>query len=90
MYFQAALAESENIPDAWWSFSFSLDCSCCSLQPVCEAHSWTWTHKEAHRLQSVSFFRYFFMTDATSPPSLPSASSLSPCGLSNLRLGLPS
>lgn len=29
------------------------------------------------------------MTEATSPPSLPSASSLSPCGLSNLRLGPP-
>lgn len=28
--------------------------------------------------QSSSFFRYFFMTDATSSPSLPSASSLSP------------
>lgn len=27
------------------------------------------------------------MTEATSPPSLPSASSLSPCGLSNLSLG---
>lgn len=28
--------------------------------------------------QSSSFFRYFFMTEATSSPSLPSASSLSP------------
>lgn len=27
------------------------------------------------------------MTEATSPPSLPSASSLFPCGLSNKRLG---
>lgn len=29
------------------------------------------------------------MSEATSPPSLPSASNLSPCGLSNLRLGPP-
>lgn len=29
------------------------------------------------------------MTEATSPPSLPSASSLSPCGLSKRRLGAP-
>nr|AAK67486.1 Cs2 protein [Schistosoma japonicum] len=29
---------------------------------------------------SSLFLRYFFMTEATSPPSLPSASSLSPCG----------
>ncbi|KAF3848536.1 hypothetical protein F7725_015033 [Dissostichus mawsoni] len=29
---------------------------------------------------------YFFMMEATSPASLPSASSLSPCGPSSLRL----
>lgn len=40
-------------------------------------------------VQSLSFFRYLFMTEATSPPSLPSASSLSPCGLSYRRLGPP-